>query len=85
MKILLKSKKANPPVTSQQRKHFHKKSKVPTNPVKVATAALVGEWHHRAPHLFTTPVLDLNNKIFSCEGNPDLHTFLPLGTSVHTC
>lgn len=41
----------------------------------------------------TTPVhhscaytgLDLNNKIFSCEGNTDPHTFLPLGTSVHTC
>lgn len=57
IKILLKSKKAHPPVTSQQRKHFHKKCKVPTNPVKVATATLVGEWHHRAPHLFTTPAL----------------------------
>ena len=76
MKILLKSKKVNPPVTSQQRKHFYKKHKVPTNPLKAATAALV-EWHYMS----STPVhhscaytgLALTNKIFSCEGNRPAH------------
>lgn len=69
-------------------KHFYKKCKVPTNPLKVVTATLVGEWHHMSSPPVHHPCgytgLDLNNRIFTCDGNTghntEGNTFIPFGT-----
>lgn len=92
IKILLKSKKSNTAVTPQQRNYFYKNCKVLRNPTvsKVATAALVEEWHHissasvRHPHGYIG--LDSMNKIFPCKDSSDQQTLLPFGTkTVPTC